>query len=261
MLNIAPICFDRPAVLKLQKPYAVLLIKMGEGGLTLDTHKIDVLPGRVFLLRENFPVMLEGNTLTGHLVEFQEVMLNTFLLQFTTHRGKGLYNPNVVLPYADLNSEAFSFLTGLITQLGYEMDSGTPVVIFRHYLFVLLRHVNRQIEKDVVMISAQEQKLMMLMTLLDKNYRKNRKTDFYAKGMGMRARQLNDFVQQLFGKRFFELLMERVFAEADLLLVDNKLPIKTIAYELGFSDQNHFSIYYSRYRGYTPGFFRNKFCK
>jgi len=261
MLKVALICGDSPHVLELQKSYALLLVRNGKGNLNANSHQVSLMPGRVFLLKENFPVKLEGTKLVSYLVQFQEAMMSTFLRQSVTHRGKGLYNPDEALPYVDVNSNTLSFLIELIVQIGDGMDSGTFSLAFRHYLFVILRHVNREVECEIKLVAEQEQRLTMLSVLADQYCKENRKTTFYAKKMGMKARQLNEFSHKYFGKRFFKFLMERILAEADVLLIENNLPIKVIAYDLGFSHQNDFSVYYHRHRGCTPSVFRNSHCK
>ena len=261
MLKITLICGDSPYALELQKSYALLLVSKGEGRLSLHGRQVNLMPGRVFLLKENFPVKVEGTIEVGHLVQFQEVMMSTFLCQSVTHRGKGLYNPDETLPYIDVNSNTMSFLRDLITQIGEGMSSGTFALAFRHYLFVLLRHVNREVEREIKLVAEQEQQLIKLSVLMDQNCKEKRKTTFYAEKMGMNARQLNVFTRKHFDKSFFKFLMEWILAEADVLLIENKLPIKGIAYDLGFSHQNDFSVYYHRYRGFTPSAFRNSHCK
>lgn len=261
MLKTTLICGDSPNILKLQKCYALLLVRKGKGNLSLNDCQVKLIPGRVFLLKENLPVKLEGNVLNGHLVQFQDPMLDIFLQQCVKHRGKGLYDPHVALPYVDVNRDDLSFLTSLIIHLADQIDSGLSTAISRHYFFVLLRHVNRQIEREIVLVAEQEQRLTMLSFLLEQNCKENRKATFYAKKMGMKARQLNQLTHKYFGKRFFKFLMERILAEADVLLMENNLPIKVIAYDLGFSHQNHFAVYYRRHKGFTPGGFRNKHCK
>ena len=260
MLKIALICGDSPHFLELQKSYALLLVSKGKGNLSANNHQVSLIPRRVFLLRENFPVKLEGIILVGYLVQFQEAMMSTFLRQSVTHRGKGLYNPDEALPYVDVNRNTLSFLISLIIQIGDGMDSGTVALVFRNYLYVLLRHVNREAEREIKLL-AEQQGLTMLSVLIDQNCKEHRKTSFYAKKMGMKARQLNEFTYRHLGKRFFKFLMERILSDADVLLIENNLPIKVIAYDLGFSHQNDFSVYYHRYRGCTPSAFRNSHCK
>lgn len=261
MLKIALICGDSPKILELQKTYALLMVSKGKGNLSLNDHEVNLAPGRVFLLRKNSPVKLEGDVLDGHLIQFQEVMMTTFLQQTAAHKGKGLYDPHVALPFVDLNRGAMLFLTTLIAQVGDEMNSGTSAYMVRYYLFVLLRHVNREVERQTVPVAVQEERLRMLSVLMDHYCRENRKTSYYAKKMGMKARQLNEFTHKHFGKPFFSLLMERIIVEADMLLLEKNQPIKNIAYDLGFTHQNDFTVYYRRHKGYAPSAYRNKHGK
>jgi AraC-like DNA-binding protein len=256
MLKIEIICLEQPDVIVLQRPYAVLLVSSGVGVLSVETEQVELVPGRVFFLKKNLQVSLDGDLLIGHLIAFDKVMLHAFLLYFVSHRDKGLYHPDVRLPYADLQLDALLFVLDVIGQLNQEIEEGTPPFIFMHVLFVLLRQVNREVELVSTLPADKERVLVDLLILIEANYKTSRKTSFYAAKLGLTDRELNSFAHEVFGKRFFDVLMERLLVDADMLLRDKNMAIKEIAYELGFTSQSNFTTYYQRYKGYTPGAFR-----
>jgi len=262
MLKITPICIEHPDVLKLQRPYAILLVSSGEGILKVNDEQAELLPNRVFLLKDGLQVLLEGNMLVGHLIEFQEVMLRAFLLQSAMHRNKGLYNPNVSLPHVDLKLEALVFVFNLISQLILEMEEGTSPLGLMHYLFALLRHVNKDVEHVFVLDPNNEEVLLKLIILIEAHYKNNRKTSFYATALKMEDRKLNDFCKEYFeGSRLAEVLMARILTEVDYLLLQNKLSIQQISNELNFSNPGHLNKVYKTAKKISPKEYRRRNVK
>lgn len=258
MLKITPICIEYPNAINLEKPYAILLVNCGTGFLRKDTIKIDVLPGRIFLLKDDLSVKLESGMLVGHLIEFQEVMLQTFLLQSSMHVNKGLYDPNVILPYVDLKLDALPFLFNLIAQLNYEIEESSSALGFMHYLFSFMRHVNKDVERVFMMNRNRENDLLKLLKLIEEQYKKSKKPEDYSARMGITPRALNELCYEYFGKRFLKVLSERILNQADLLLFQNKLSIKEIAFELKFYDANHFNSVYKEEKGILPREYRKR---
>lgn len=260
MLIIEPICYEEPTVIELKRPFVVLLVQHGEGKICLNKEWASLQTGRVFFLKDIDQLSFEGELLIGQLIEFQEMMLHIFLQQFVSHRDKGLYDPAVKLPFVDLRADRMKHMLDMIGLLMHEMDEGTSVVIFMHQLFLLLRHVNRDVELLAPLNPRKEKLLLELMKLINGHY-KIRKTSFFAEEMEMTSKQLNRFSKQVFDKKFFDVLMDHLMNEADLLLTDRSVSIKNIAYDLGFESPGHFSTYYLRCKGMTPSEFRTKWGK
>lgn len=246
MLKIALICYDDPAVILLQRPYAILLVTKGEGTIRVGADRVSLQPGRVLLLRHELKVYLEAGNLIGHLVEFQKVLMDHYLLQNINHRNKGLFDFSLALAFADIRANTLFFLMTLIGQLIDELDQGSDVSIFQHYLFLFLWHTNRHIAEMNVRLSEQDQMMQKAMLLIEEHYIKHRDTFFYANRLGLSDRRLNKLSRAVAGKLFFDLLNDRVMAEADLLLRTD-LPIKDIAYRLGFGSYNHFDYFCMKY--------------
>jgi len=258
MLKIEQISMLEAAVLKVDRPYAVLLVTSGEGFLKVNVTRVALKAGRVFFLRGYQTITIEGTLRAGHLTGFQTLLLHSFLFQFVAHRNKGLFDPGHNLPYSDLDEEGLDFSLHVIRRLKREIERGTSATIFMHHLFLLLRDVNRQVEDTEPLLPEREIKLLKMTTLIEENYNAERKTSFYADRLGMSERQLNDLTKELFEKRFFAVLMEHIMLEADRLLMDKSIRIKDIAYGLGFSSESHFSGSYSKEKGYSPSVFRNR---
>jgi AraC family transcriptional activator of pobA len=67
---------------------------------------------------------------------------------------------------------------------------------------------------------------------------------------------LNKACKEIYHKTLSQLIADRIILEAkrELYLTDNA--VKAIAYDLGFTDEFHFSRYFKRNIGISPQYFR-----
>jgi len=258
MLKIRRINEKGVGDIPLERSFGVLLITQGEGTLILDGDRVIVRAGRMFFFKDLEYLDFDGTLLNAQLVEFPELMMDAFLAHFVSHRGKGLFQSNVIAAYADLELREQQFLLNMIARLEEELERKTSPFIFKYILFVLLRHINRGVEKEVIMTPYQERLLTKLMVLIAKHCRESRSTNFYAEKLELKDDELNDFSRQVFGKRFFYVLIEHLMGKADLMLINTKMTIKEIAFDLGFGSPSQFGKYYGELKGCTPKEFREK---
>lgn len=255
MLKIYPVCFGDSDLITLTRPVAVLLVTKAEGVLKVRNERAELVNGRVFLIKAEQQVQLQGEMLIGHIVEFQQALLELFLVQNAVQRNAGLYKQEAILPYTDHEKEISFFLMKLLGRLMYEVERRTAIA--KDYLFILFKIVNPKISERGMWHSDEREKVDKLKLLIEANYKEERKPSFYAAELGMSVEKLRLLVRNVLGKRFYDVLNERTFAEANLLLVTD-MPIGDIAYEVGFSHSSHFNMTYIRFYGISPGTYRKR---
>ncbi|RZK15494.1 MAG: helix-turn-helix domain-containing protein, partial [Pedobacter sp.] len=59
------------------------------------------------------------------------------------------------------------------------------------------------------------------------------------------------------GRSAKQLVTEKIFEEAKVLLAHSALTIKEISYRIGFSEENNFSAFFTKHSGYSPKKYRN----
>ncbi len=250
MLKISHIVFEHTVPIFIKRPYAILLVSTGDGVLRIDNQEAELVAGRTFFLKERQEVYFVGNVLIGHLLHFQPSLLESFLFQNTRQRNKGLFDPKRQLAFTDHSTDTFIFFLCLIGHLLNELEQRT--IIAGQYFFLFLRLVNRRIEELMTVLPENEFMMERLMMLIEGNYKKHRNTSFYAQEMATTKRRLNVASWAQHDKKFFDLVTDRVIAEADLLLMGTRMQIKDIAFELGFKDQSNFTTFYTRATGMSP---------
>ena len=230
MLQVVPICFEYNEVLRLQKPYAVLLVTSGEGVIKINNHSVPLVKNRAFLFKAGQQIYVEGSLLIGYLLEFQQLIMDYYYNHHAWQRNVGLFDRRCRLPFTDVGLDDFHFLSHLIFQMRCELEIKSQMP--RHYLCMLLKLVNRKAEEQATVMPESE---------------------FI---MGITEKKLNRATYKHHGKKFHGVWLSRIVLEADLMLAGSRVSIKEIAHVLGFSDQSFFTTYYHREKGITPTEYR-----
>lgn len=79
-----------------------------------------------------------------------------------------------------------------------------------------------------------------------------------ARRVGLSQRRLNEVFRDLYGDSVFKCLAKWRLQMARDLLLDNELPIKMVAHQVGYSHVNNFILAFSRHFGDPPATFRKQ---
>lgn len=98
-------------------------------------------------------------------------------------------------------------------------------------------------------------------TAVDKHYRKEHSTSFYAKLLHITPDHLNRSIKAKLGKTAKEYIQARITTEAKRLLYFTDLNNKEIGYELGFNEPANFSAFFKKCTALSPSNFKNQELK
>jgi AraC family transcriptional activator of pobA len=243
--------------------FTVLLVSHGQGCLTADTSEYLFRPGSLmsFSLYQPFRIVADGD-LKGHFLAFHPDF-------FCLHQHRAEVSCNGVLfnniyesPLVGLEEEDQVEMTRLFTGLLSEMrrkDVDTEVLL--SYLKILLINGTRiKIEQRNVGNGAGvriPEKLIALQAAIEANFRSLHNAAAYADLLNHSQGALNKACKEFFNKTLTELITDRIILEAKRELYLTSKPVKAIAYEIGFSDEFHFSRYFKRNIGISPQHFRD----
>ncbi len=91
--------------------------------------------------------------------------------------------------------------------------------------------------------------------LLEKHHKEQRNLPFYANEMHLSVKSLSKKVKDKLNVTLSQLIRQELIKTAKLLL-HTDIPIKEIAFQLGFEETNHFSSFFKHYANQTPTEFR-----
>ncbi|MBT1698102.1 AraC family transcriptional regulator [Fulvivirgaceae bacterium PWU4] len=78
----------------------------------------------------------------------------------------------------------------------------------------------------------------------------------YARLQSLNANYLSNVIKSKTGKSISAWIADKTIAEAKSLLKNSAISIKQVAFQLGFSESNHFSNYFKKHTNLTPNAFR-----
>lgn len=98
----------------------------------------------------------------------------------------------------------------------------------------------------------------MFVNLVNRYFRKHKKTSFYADKMSITTNYLNKLVKKATGLSAREFIINRVMSEAKLLLRITNINIGEVCSELGFEDVNYFIRLFKKSEGLSPGEYQKR---
>ncbi len=234
----------------------MLVVAMGEGVVEIDGLEISFVAGSVFFLDKGAGFrMVSGEVQVGHFLCFNFRYVDYFLLQYPLGRGLGLFGELVILQLAQ---ERWLLALNRIRILAAELYRGAG---FGHLKMLFSLLLLDMLEDRFLVVEPLDEGLQLkdkFHSLIETSFKSHRDTRYYAAQMGLTPRRLREWCKIWHqGKSVFEVVMDRLISESEFLLLGTDLPIKAIAYELGFTSGENFGTYFTRYRGITPKAFRS----
>ncbi|MFK8101137.1 MAG: helix-turn-helix domain-containing protein [Saprospiraceae bacterium] len=113
-----------------------------------------------------------------------------------------------------------------------------------------------QQESNTQKVQASVTLLRNFKALLEENYERWHQVQQYAQALNITADYLNSSIKSLTGKSTKEHIQGRIMVAAKRLLRFSDFPMKTIAYQLGFSEPANFSQFFKKCTGIAPSKFR-----
>ena len=126
------------------------------------------------------------------------------------------------------------------------------IKIFFYEVCYILDHVLKRSK-----VPAREREITKLFFInVEKNFKSNRKVEFYADIIGITPKHLATIISKVTGKYPSEWIEAYLLLESKKLLRKTKESIQTISFDLNFATPSHFSKFFKDKTGQTPKEFR-----
>ncbi|HEX8504618.1 MAG TPA: helix-turn-helix domain-containing protein [Hymenobacter sp.] len=181
--------------------------------------------------------------------EFLSRLPEEYLKHLFTHPS----NEGIALRPADLPQ-----LHTLVNLLEVEHQGQQDPVIMQSYLKALLYHIHRASAGAPAVASFRDQRLTVLLQLIQARYKTERKAEYYAQHLSLTTQRVNELLKEKRGFTVTQAIHNQLVLEAKRRISDGELTLKEIAYELGFNEQGYFSRFFKKQTGMTPEAFRDK---
>lgn len=175
-----------------------------------------------------------------------------------------LYHDNATLKMqAGICFDRLVTLCGMIRS---EMQQDTPdLAVVRHLLSALFTMIESERRKTEIgdngLNKTHNTTFKNFLKILEENYHRPEKVDFYAEKLFMSVRNLNNICQQIMQMSVSEIIEARKLIEAKNLLVHTDKSISDIGFELGYNEKAYFTSVFKKKSGQTPSEFREEMRK
>lgn len=186
---------------------------------------------------------------------------NDIMFDMTQHLNSDFLNgyfSNVII---SLNEEIKEVLQKMMELMLLEYNSRNRVILMQSYMEAFLFHLNSFFENTDVFKNLKDNitdpLVADLMRLIDKNFIRQKETDFYGRALGVSNRRVNEICKKGSGKTIKQHLQERLILEIKKEIKLRKKSLKEIAFDLGFSEPAYFTRFFKEHTSLTPKEFRD----
>ncbi|MCH2043256.1 MAG: helix-turn-helix domain-containing protein [Saprospiraceae bacterium] len=244
--------------------YTVLLIEQAEGEHIVDYKQFSFAPLEVHFVspRQVHQVVLKQKP-KGKAIVFDKDFLVSNNIPERFISNINLFRPFGDTPPLKIDPQSFKRLTRIIQ----EMEECLHVKLnyqnraLGALLQLFLIYCNNSTQLDNSQINEEQAEICILRDfkqLIEDKFKTWHKVKDYASAMHISAKHLSHTVKQVTGKVAKAHIQDRLLLEAKRLLLHTGIPIKEIAYAIGFEEPLHFSSFFKKNAGISASKFRER---
>jgi len=208
-----------------------------------------------------FPGQMHKWHINEHTKGYQLMIAHDFLEQFAPFFRFSFTNYQNH-PVIKLSDDAFSKLKYEFKAIMEELKTENSLIhLIQARAAVIAAIVSAQAELRFTEFKVYQsnERLAKFNMLIDEYFKEEKTVTFYAEKLNISANYLNILCKKNLKVSAIQLIHQRISTEAKRLLQNNKLTIKEITFELGFSDNSYFSNFFKNQTGITPSEFRDQY--
>ncbi len=245
--------------------YTVIWLKEGNGLLKVDFSEYLFQENTVFAFAPFQPFMISTDkNISGIALQFHSDF-------YCIHRNPNETNCDTVLfnniyqePFINIDKLTESKLNQQLEELKFETqnrenDNYELLIPNLKILLVTLSRLKAHSKGNVPKFIETETPFVLqnLKKVIEENYKQKHSASDYATLLNISANALAKLAKTHYNKTLTELITERIIIEAKRELYMTSKPIKEIAWNLGYSDEFHFSRLFKTNTGISPQLYRD----
>jgi len=245
--------------------YHLMLFTKGNGSHTIDFTEYNYDDATLLLVSKGQVQQFLVNPATqGILIIFTAEFLHQNATELNLFHSLQTFEHALFSPCITLTVEQKQLLHSLCRIIQHEYQQPTDELsteILRHLLQVILLHIER-VRHDSALsqrVAPHYQEFVAFRQLVERDLTQSRQVQYYAERLAVSPKKLNELTRQVLNKTAKEFIEEQVILEAQRLLAQGQLPIKEIAYQLGFSEPTNMVKFFKKHTQTSPAIFRNRF--
>ena len=236
-----------------QQLHQIIWITQGDGSFFSELKKIPVRNNLVFFVRPGQRSHIEPLTeVNGYVIRFAEAFITLEHQDFDM-----MYNPPLNHLFTQhcilMEQETLEDMKPVAERMLKEQKSENMFSsqLLKKYFYILLLYLTRHFENQITVIpqTRNVEIAEKFISLLEKQFRDNKKVADYARQMALKPNYLNEIVKNVTGYSAGYHIRQRIILEAKRLIFYSDTCRKEIAYYLGFTDTAHFSKFFKKVAG------------
>jgi AraC-like DNA-binding protein len=245
--------------------YHIFLFTHGAGNHAIDFHNYAYDIETLFLVAKGQVQQFQINHVAkGLIVIFTSEFLYENATELDLAHGLRVFEHALFSPCLRLTSAQRALFINLGRVLEHEYQKATDELsseILRHLLRILLLHIERiqQASTRNQRVAPHYQEFVAFHRLVERDLAQSRSVQYYARQLANSPKKLNSLTRQTLNKTAKEFIEKQVILEARRLLAQGNLPIKEIAYQLGFSEPTNLVKFFKKHTRTSPAAFRQQF--
>ena len=245
--------------------FSIIWIKQGLASLKADFSEYAVGGGTMLFFAPYQPFLLASSgELLGSALYFHSDFFCIFRHQADIESNGVLFNNVYQPPYVTVDSPAILTFDNLLVQIRVEMQRPalSQYELLVSYLKILLIQATRlkvdQTPNLQLEASSSDEPFVLhrLKGSIETHFRSKHTPGDYADLLSLTPKALGKITKKHFKKTLTDLIAERIVVEAKRELYLTGKPVKSIAHELGFGDEYHFSRFFKNHTDVSPQRYR-----
>lgn len=237
--------------------YMILWFKKGKGVHVVDSEEYPIKGGRLFFLNPNQLHTLKNyDSIEGKVIIFSEQLFKSICPRLADYIKYEIFSRQGKCMFCDTNIESDYILDNILKRMDSEnnkMDSYghhyvvsalfTEFIIQAERLCVWSQNVKRDIK------STSYQTYLNFISLIEANFIREKKVDWYARILGISVVLLSRYVKTYNNNTNLtplKIINNRVFIEAERMLKYSNDTVSQIAYALGFNNDSNFIKFFKK---------------
>ncbi|MDP4284317.1 MAG: helix-turn-helix transcriptional regulator [Bacteroidota bacterium] len=227
--------------------HEIILLSQGAGFHVIDGQKMDVVSPVCFCLSPGLVHCWDFTKIPkGYVIMFrEELFYSTDIIQ------KLLLLPQVI----KIKPQDFIFDFAAELLKDYSDNKLTTEILDSSLRFLSAKLLQAS-QVKFLNHSSKNKILLNYRKQIENSFKITRDVKVYADQLHITPAKLNETCKEILGKTAYDLLKERIFLEAKILLTHTNESVKEIAYELNFTDTSYFVKYFKSQSNLTPKKYR-----
>jgi len=200
----------------------------------------------------------------GYIIVFTPEFIYRNATELNLFHSLQIFDHAIFSPRLQLDAEQHRVMTTLCEIIAHEYDK--PVdqwseEILRHVLRLLLMHAERIRHASALSqtVAPYYHEFVAFRQLVQRDLARSRQVNYYADQLAMSAKKLNDLTRRVLNKSAKDFIEGEVILETQRHLAQGAIPVKELAYQLGFSDPTNFVKFFKKHTGSSPADYRQNF--